>query len=78
MIHDNLADAIREAQHLATLDKTPIGLCYAKGDGWKTYQLTAGTLHEPEFICFGQGTLPAPLTDIAAEAWRSLLRSLIH
>jgi hypothetical protein len=59
-------EAIRWGNAKAT-HRRPIGIAYLKGVGWRLYDLTGGrpAQGEPEFLCFGLGTLPLPLSPAA-------------
>jgi len=75
-IYRNLKDAIRSGN-----EQAPCGIGYKKDDGWFVYELADGMMIKdavPEFVCVKQGTMPIALTDIAAEAWSSLVRSTLN
>jgi hypothetical protein len=69
--HTKLSDAISEAAAQA-----PRCVGYKPG-GWYTYDPKEGTDGVPEFFVYGQGRLPIPLSQIGAQAWLSLVMSLI-
>jgi hypothetical protein len=55
--------------------KRPIGIAYHKRQGWRLYDLTRGcpVAGEPEFLCFGSGTIPLPLSPAARTIVRQML-----
>lgn len=71
-----VSEIINKANREASRQGLPVGICWNQGEGrWDTYSLTAGTPHEPEFICYGLGRIPHPLTEDAASAFTSLIKS---
>jgi hypothetical protein len=56
----NAHEAIRDANAL----NRPVGIAYHAHAGWRVYDLTQGcpVEGEPEFLCFGSGYLPLPLS----------------
>lgn len=63
--------AIRDANAL----NQPAGVAYHQGEGWRVYPLTNGCPEGgvPEFLCFGSGTLPLPLSEPGRQIIRQLL-----
>lgn len=74
-----VSEVINKANHEASLLGCSVGICWnADKSRWETYSLLEGTDHEPEFICYGTGKIPIPLTDDAASAFDSLVRSRLQ
>lgn len=73
MFHADLKNAFPQAYAAA-----PCGIAYYQGKGWRHYNLKTGPGDGvPEFFIAKQGVKPIPLTNEAAQAWGSLVRSLI-
>ena len=69
-----VSTTISQANALADRTKVPAGVCWNQKEGqWQVFDLRAGAGEgEPEFICFGEGTLPFPLNEQAAETFDCL------
>jgi hypothetical protein len=74
------SNAIREACGLASHNGRPWGVCWdtLKKD-WFEYDLKhgCGAKAEPEFVCFGLGKMPLPLSETAHEVLGSLIRQVL-
>lgn len=74
----DLKDVISETERAARLKGVPLGICWDTSRSlWVSYSLQEGlqSHQQAEFICFGSGVAPLPLTAIACLAWESVLRS---
>ena len=71
----DLKDVIAETERASKMTGTPLGICWDTGRSlWVSYSLQDGLLsgQQAEFICFGTGVAPLPLTEIACLAWDSI------
>ena len=75
----DLKDVIAETENASREKGSPLGICWDTSRSlWVTYDLQEGLQSEQkaEFICFGTGIAPLPLTETACLAWDSVVRSL--
>lgn len=75
----DLKDIIAETERASQIKGTPLGICWDTSRSlWISYNLQDGLMsgQQAEFICFGKGVAPLPLTEIAYRAWDSVVRSL--
>jgi hypothetical protein len=75
--YDDAADAIRDANYIASMTKNPQVIAYVSGFGWTHYDPRNGAVPngKPELLCFALGRIPLPLSEDGFDVLFSAIRA---